>query len=224
MAAPLLALPFITKAGAALSKLGSLLGGGAKAASTAKGIGVMGMPAGVYAPAAATATKAATTATKAATTAAPAFKSGFGKALFGNMNRNDIVGRLAPDAFFGGMAALQTPGDFGDKLIAGTTSALGSGLLGLPAGRLAGRFGNTAGFLGDTAGSLLGDYGGAVVGDQIMRGKDKLAGGEGMTPYERLSAQQHAQMVAQIRQQTLNSVGMGPEFQQRYFDNTGMMS
>ena len=217
MAAPLLALPFITKAGAALSKLGSLLGGGAKAASTAKGIGVMGMPAGVYAP-------AATTATKAATTAAPAFKSGFGKALFGNMNRGDIIGRLAPDAFFGGMAALQTPGDFGDKLIAGTTSTLGSGLLGLPAGRLAGRFGNTAGFLGDTAGSLLGDYGGAVVGDQLMRGKDKLSGGEGMTPYERLNAQQHAQMIAQIRQQTLNSVGMGPGFQQRYFDNTGMMS
>ncbi len=37
--------------------------------------------------------------------------------LFGNMKAKDIAGRLSFDALFGGMAALQTPGDIGDKLI-----------------------------------------------------------------------------------------------------------
>ena len=42
---------------------------------------------------------------------------------------------------FGGLAALQTPGDIGDKLIAGTTSALGGGLGGIALSRGASRLG-----------------------------------------------------------------------------------
>jgi hypothetical protein len=60
-----------------------------------------------------------------------AFKSGLGKALFGEMSKGQIAGRLAPDAAFGGMSAVMTPGDLGDKLIAGSTQAIGGGLGGL---------------------------------------------------------------------------------------------
>ena len=35
------------------------------------------------------------------------FKSGLGKAVFGQMGKGEIIGRLAPDAMFGGLAALQ---------------------------------------------------------------------------------------------------------------------
>ena len=38
------------------------------------------------------------------------------------------MGRLAPDIFFGGLATATTPGDLGDRLIAGGTQFLGGGL------------------------------------------------------------------------------------------------
>jgi hypothetical protein len=153
----------------------------------------------------------------------PAFKSGIGKTIFGNMSKGQIAGRIAPDAFFGGLAALQTPGDLGDKLIAGGTSALGGSIGGLALGRAGQRFGDTAGFFADMAGSVGGDMVGMTVGDSIMRGKDSLMGGAGQTPYERMSAQQQAQFAEQIRQQTLAGAGLLPGLQDRYFDNTGMI-
>ena len=39
--------------------------------------------------------------------------------------------RLAPDVFFGGLAAVQTPGDLADKLVAGGAQAIGGGLGGI---------------------------------------------------------------------------------------------
>ena len=65
--------------------------------------------------------------------ASGAFKSGLGRALFGEMGAGQIAGRLAPDAIFGGMAAMQTPGDLGDKLIAGTSTAVGGAVGGIGA-------------------------------------------------------------------------------------------
>ena len=153
----------------------------------------------------------------------PAFKSGIGKALFGEMNKGQIINRLAPDAFFGGLAALQTPGDLGDKLIAGTTSAVGGGLGGLALGRAGQRFGDTVGFMSDMAGSIGGDMIGMSVGDGLQRGKDSLMGGSGQTAYERMSAQQQAEFAEQIRQQTLAGVGLVPGVREQYFDNTGMI-
>jgi hypothetical protein len=152
-----------------------------------------------------------------------AFKSGIGKAIFGDMTKGQIAGRVGPDAFFGGIAALQTPGDLGDKLIAGGASALGGSMGGLALGRAGQKFGDTAGFLADAAGSIGGDMVGMSVGDSIMRGKDSLMGGSGQTPYERMSAQQQAQYAEQIRRQTLAGVGLVPGVHQQYFDNTGMI-
>ena len=139
------------------------------------------------------------------------------------MSKGQIAARLAPDAIFGGVAALQTPGDVGDKLIAGTTSAIGGGLGGLALGRAAQRFGDGAGMAADFGGSIIGDMGGMAVGDTLQRGKDKLFGGTGQTAYERMSAEQQAQFAAEIRRQTLAGAGLVPGVQERYFDNTGMI-
>jgi hypothetical protein len=154
-----------------------------------------------------------------------AFKGGLGKAIFGQMGKGEIIGRLAPDVMFGGLAALQTPGDVGDKLIAGGTSALGGALGGIGLSRGASRLGinGMGNYMADMAGSIGGDVIGMGIGDGLMRGKDKLAGGTGQTPYERMSAEQQAQFADQIRRQTLAGAGLIPGMQERYFDNTGMV-
>ena len=156
----------------------------------------------------------------------PAFKEGLGKLIFGNMDRGEIIGRLAPDALFGGMAALSTPGDFGDKLIAGGASALGGGLGGIALSRAAGGVGLTGmpNYLADMAGSIGGDYAGMAVGDTVMRGKDRIMGGEGMTPYERLSAEQQQQLIEQVRAETLMGAGLIPGYRgDDYLTQTGLL-
>ena len=124
-----------------------------------------------------------------------------------------VAGRIAPDVLFGGMAAMQTPGDAGDKAIAGITQAIGGGLGG---GLVTGATGGRLGFMGELAGGIGGDYVGMYAGDALMRGKDKLGGGAGQTPYERLSTEQQQQLEEQIRQQALAGAGLIPGFQQQY--------
>ena len=172
---------------------------------------------------AATKTAAGVLATQAPRMAAgAAFKSGLGKAIFGQMGKGQIAARLAPDLMFGGLAAATTPGDLGDKLIAGGASAIGGGLGGIALGRAGQRFGNTAGFLADTAGSIGGDYAGMMVGDSLQRGKDSLMGGAGQTAYERMSAEQQAAFAEQIRQQTLAGIGLVPGVRDQYMYGNGL--
>jgi hypothetical protein len=207
-----MAAPLIPLGGLALKSLMAKLGIGAAAkAAAAKGVG-----AGVNAAGNIVAMQGPRMA------ASGAFKSGLGNAVFGNMTKDQIVNRLAPDAFFGGIAALQTPGDLGDKLIAGTTSAVGGGIGGLALGRAGQRFGDTAGFMADMAGSVGGDMGGMMVGDALMRGKDSLSGGLGQTPYERMSAQQQAEFAEQIRRQTLAGVGLVPGVRDQFMYDNGL--
>ena len=151
-----------------------------------------------------------------------AFKGGLGKAIFGEMGKGQIAARLAPDAIFGGLAALQTPGDIGDKLIAGSASALGGGLGGIALGRAASRFGDGASLAADFAGSIGGDMLGMSVGDGIQRGKDKLMGGSGQTAYERMSADQQAQFAEQIRRQTLAGAGLVPGVRDQFMYENGL--
>ena len=207
-----MAAPLIPLGGLALKSLMAKLGIGAAAkAAAAKGVG-----AGVNAAGNIVAMQGPRMA------ASGAFKSGLGNAVFGNMTKDQIVNRLAPDALFGGIAALQTPGDLGDKLIAGTTSAVGGGIGGLALGRAGQRFGDTAGFMADMAGSVGGDMGGMMVGDALMRGKDSLSGGLGQTPYKRMSAQQQAEFAEQIRRQTLAGVGLVPGVRDQFMYDNGL--
>lgn len=134
------------------------------------------------------------------------------------MNAIDIVARLGPDAVFSTMAAASTPGDLSDKLIVGATDFVGSGLTGLAAGRAT----NSA--IVDQIASVGGAYGSMPIADQIMRGKDKITGGSGMTPYERLSSDQQELMREQITQQVMQAYGLVPGTRDRYFSDptTGM--
>ena len=127
------------------------------------------------------------------------------KSLFNLPGTNKYMGnmmlgeRLVPELLYGGMEVAMTPGDIGDKLIAGGSTALGGGLGGLALGRLGGK--NVAmGRLLDMAGSIGGDMGGRVVAEKLQQGKDIAMGGKGQTPYERLSAQDREALENMIRQ------------------------
>jgi hypothetical protein len=171
---------------------------------------------------------AAGVAAKVASTQVPrmamsgAFKSGLGRLVFGGMNKGQIAARLAPDVMFGGLAAATTPGDIGDKLIAGSASAIGGGLGGLALGRAAGRFGEGAGLVADMAGSIGGDYAGMMAGDALQRGKDRVMGGAGQTAYERMSAEQQKEFAEQIRQQTLAGAGLVPGVRDEFLYTNGL--
>jgi len=103
-------------------------------------------------------------------------------------NNVDRLMTFAPDVVFGGLTALNTPGDLGDKLIAGGSDAVLSGLggVGLTAAIGPKRLGKYR-ILADFAGGTGGSFAAMAVGDNLMRAKDSLAGGKGQTPFERLS-------------------------------------
>ena len=138
--------------------------------------------------------------------------------LFGSMGKKEIAQRLAFDAVFGGMAAVQTPGDLGDKLIAGGSTFVGGGLTGLAAGGAVRRMGGPQWLEGtaDMVGSFGGDYLGMMAGDSLQRGKDKLMGGEGLTPWERMGAEQQAQYAQELEQQILRQYGLIPGTREQF--------
>ena len=136
-------------------------------------------------------------------------------------NAGEIALRVVPDVGFGVLAAAQTPGDIGDKLIAGGSQALG-GVLGgvgtVGALRKVPRLSDKTALLNlaDMAGSIGGDFAGMAVGDNVMRGKDKLMGGTGQTPWERMSAEQQAEYAKQLEQQILFQYGLVPGTREQF--------
>lgn len=143
-----------------------------------------------------------------------------GKFLLTNAgsSKGEVAMRLVPDIGFGILAGVQTPGDLGDKLIAGGASALGGSLGGLAtAGALKGlRMPGAVQNLGDLAGSVAGDYAGMMVGDTIQRGKDRLMGGQGQTAWERMGQAQQADYAQQLEQQILAQYGIIPGTREQY--------
>ena len=203
-----------TKLAGALTAAKSLVGFGGAAKATA-GVG-SAMKAGATLPGVIGGTGARMAGTKLASS--PMFTKGIGNAVFGNMTRGQIATRLAPDVAFGVIGGAMTPGDLGDKLIAGGTQAIGGGIGGLAVGRGLGKIGagETVQTIGDFMGSYGGDFAGMAVGDTIMRGKDRLMGGAGQTPYERLSAEQQALLADQIRRQAVGGATLVPGFQEQF--------
>ena len=152
-----------------------------------------------------------------------------GKFLLNNAGRNsgEVAMRILPDLAFGGLAAAQTPGDFGDKLIAGTTQALGGVVGGVGSAGLARKLGANNGLqtAADFIGSYGGDFAGMMVGDTLQRGKDRLMGGRGETAWERMGSQQQAQYAQQLEQQILAQYGLvvpGSREQYAIDPSTGM--
>ena len=202
MAAPLLALPALAKALAyakGLTGLGGAVKGGA-ASLSALGKGQAARMA---------AKKFAGDALAKAGTMVPksvgdATQMIVGKDLYNNQGQ--LIARLAPDALFGVITGAMTPGDVGDKLIAGTASAAGGGLGGIAAGRLANaaKLGQTGGFLADMGGSIAGDMVGMKLADDAIRIK-----GGGTTPMEKEMMQQDALYRAQLEQELMRKYGIG---------------
>ena len=147
---------------------------------------------------------------------------GLGSNLFKGMSKADIAMRLAPDAMFGVLEGTMTPGDLGDKVIAGAGSALGGGLGGLALGRLGGP--TAMGTVLDMAGSIGGDMLGREASGMILRGKDAISGGRGLTPYEKMSEEQAQAMMQSGRTQALAELGLLPGNYQEYLTDpsTGM--
>ena len=141
------------------------------------------------------------------------------------INALDLAGTFGFDVLFGAMAAAQTPGDIGDKLIAGGAQAIGGGLggVGLTAAIGPKRLGNLR-LLSDMAGSVAGDFAGVAVGDTLTRGKDALSGGKGQTPWEKMSEKQQEEYGKMLRQQILTEYGIIPGTREQYAmdPSTGM--
>ena len=62
------------------------------------------------------------------------------------------------------------------------------------------------------------------VGDNLLRAKDKIGGGQGQTPYERMSTQQQEEFAKMLRQQILTEYGIVPGTREQYAmdPSTGM--
>lgn len=119
--------------------------------------------------------------------------------------KGEVALRIAPDVFFGGMAGLQTPGDLGDKLIAGTTQAAGGALGGIGAAGLARKMGagGMTQTMADMGGSVLGDYAGMYGGDAALRIK-----GGGTTPWEKVQQGADQDIRSEMERQILAQYGL----------------
>ena len=119
--------------------------------------------------------------------------------------------RVAPDAIFGTIAGAMTPGDLGDKLIAGTSATAGGALGGLAlrgaVGGVAPRLMNNAAvdISSEMIGGLGGDMAAQGIADSILRVK-----GGGSTPYEKMAAKQQKELEQRILQQYLSGKGGYP--------------
>lgn len=125
--------------------------------------------------------------------------------------------RLGPDIGFGVMAGAQTPGDFGDKLIAGGSQAVGSIGLGLGASKLPGVRGTQLEGLADMTGSIAGDFAGMYTGDALLRAK-----GGGTTPWEKMQMEGNEQMRREMEQQIMAQYGLAGHRPHQLFNHDGL--
>jgi hypothetical protein len=120
-------------------------------------------------------------------------------------NKTEVAMRIAPDLFGGVMAAGFTPGDLGDKLIAGGTQAAGGMIGGIGAGGLARKMGANSGVqtMVDFGGSVAGDFAGMAVGDSMMRMK-----GGGTSPWEKIQQSNNQEMRSELEREILATYGL----------------
>ena len=147
----------------------------------------------------------------------------FGGSLLSNagaalpQSGKELGQRAALDLLFGGIQGAMTPGDLGDKLIAGGTATLG-GIVGSSALRAgtnairpgmvipgAKNYSGTMDMLTEAIGGFGGDFAAQGVADSLLR----LKGG-GTTPYEKMAAEQQRELEQQILRQYLSGKGGYP--------------
>ena len=136
--------------------------------------------------------------------------------MSGNTNVERVM-RLGPDALFGTMAAVNTPGDFVDKAIAGGTQAIGSVGLGLAASKLPGIRGTAMEGMADMMGSIGGDFAGMYTGDALLRAK-----GGGTTPWEKVQMEGNEQMRQEMERQIMAQYGIAGYRPHQAFNHDGL--
>ena len=126
----------------------------------------------------------------------------------GKITPMSVIGRVAPDAFFGALAAAHTPGDAFDKGAAFLGSTVGGSMGGVVLGGVGKKFGMNPNMITELAGGYGGDMVGQMLSDTVSRGKDLAMGGKGQTAWERMGEQQQAQYAAELEQQILAKYGL----------------
>ena len=124
----------------------------------------------------------------------------------GGVTAGNVAANFAPDAVFGVMQGAMTPGDLGDKLIAGGSTAIGGALGGVGAVSALGKFGQSGGgrMLGEFGGGMLGDMVGQSAGDVVLRAK-----GGGTTPFEKLQQSGDQEYRQKLEREILAAYGIG---------------
>ncbi len=129
------------------------------------------------------------------------------KWLRGGASNTDLALRLGMDGVGATMNAAMTPGDLGDKLITGVTDMGMSSVGGLLAARpFMGKPG--IGNIADMAGSMAGAYGSMPVSEKFLQAKDKLAGGKGETPWEKMGREEQQRFAAELENEILAQYGL----------------
>jgi len=144
--------------------------------------------------------------------------AGFGSKMLGGLKAavprtmDDAALMIGPDVLFGGLAGAMTPGDLGDKLIAGTSTAVGGAVGGIGVrgalGGVAPKMMATKPYMqmgAELVGGMGGDMAAQGVADNILRVK-----GGGTTPYEKMAATQQQELEQQILQRYLSGKGGYP--------------
>ena len=131
--------------------------------------------------------------------------------------------RVAPDAIFGTIAGAMTPGDLGDKMIAGTAATAGGALGGLA---LRGAVGGIApGIMKNAAADISSEMVGGIGGDMLAQGvADNIlrVKGGGSTPYEKMAADQQRELEQQILRQYMSGKG-GYRTQDQFLAENGLV-
>ena len=124
----------------------------------------------------------------------------------GGVTAGNIAANFAPDAVFGVMQGAMTPGDLGDKIIAGGSTAIGGALGGVGAVSALGKYGQSGGgrMLAEFGGGMLGDMAGQGAGDVVLRAK-----GGGTTPWEKVQQQGDQEYRQQLEREVLAAYGIG---------------
>ena len=130
-----------------------------------------------------------------------------GKFLKGNATTQDLLLRVGMDGLGASFNMAATPGDIGDKLIVGLTDLGMSSVGGLAAGRFAGS-NQALGTMLDMAGSYGGAMASMPVAEKVLQAKDKLTGGRGEAPWQKMGREQQEQYASDLEQQILAQYGM----------------
>ena len=157
----------------------------------------------------------------------PSVLSKIGHFLKGGLATKELITqRLALDAGIAAFQGFSTPGGLDEKIIAGVTDFGLSAGSGLVAGGAARRMGAGQGveIVADQIASFGGGFAAYPAGNALIRAKDSLTGGPGLTAFEKMAQKDQEQMIANIQQQTLQTAGYIPGMNSPAYDSNYLAS